>query len=199
MTNFSQGVKAGLAAGVIYAVMIGLLSLSTFLGCSNAQIAYIAQHHPANVTASEVFYSTTIVYFPMVYGVLTLIFGLIFGIIFALAYSILPGSTSRVKGSALGVGAFLTVAFLGPGFFVEYTCGGSLFPYFTFGLSIPVALIFGFLLGSFYDSFGRLEREETEERAADEHWSDLLKRKPKKDDDDEQHEEPETASDHENP
>ena len=166
-----------MAAGVIYAVMIGLLSLTTFLGCSSAQIAFIAAQNTSNSTASDIFYSTTIVYFPMVYAVLTLIFGLIFGVVFAFAYPRLPGSNSKLKGSSLGVGAFLVIAIIGPGFFEEYKCGSSLFPYFTFGLSVPAGLVFGYLLGSFYDSFGRLEREETEERKTQPHWSDLLRRK----------------------
>jgi hypothetical protein len=186
MTAISQGLKAGLAAGVIYAAIIGLMSLTTFLGCSSAQIAYIAAQHPSNVSASEIFYGTDIIYYPMVYAVLTLIFGLIFGLIFALVYSKLPGSTSKFKGSVLGVAVFLAVAFIGPGFFEEYACGGSAFPYLILGLSVPAAILFGYLLGSFYDSFGRLEREETEQRAIQEHWSDALRRKPAKEEDEEE-------------
>ena len=180
MTAVSQGLKAGLAAGVIYAAIIGLMSLTTLLGCSSAQISFIAAHSPTNVSASSIFYSTDIVYYPMVYGVLTLVFGLIFGLIFTFGYSRLPGSNSKIKGSILGVAVFLAVAFIGPGFFDEYACVGSAFPDLIFGLSVPAALLFGYLLGSFYDSFGRLEREETEQRATQEHWSDAFRRKPPK-------------------
>jgi hypothetical protein len=180
LTSFSQGLKAGLAAGAIYAAIIGLLHFSTLLGCSSAQISFIAQRIPAssNSSASEIFYGTDIIYYPMVYGVSTLIIGVIFGGIFGFLYSRLPGTASKTKGLGLGVAVFFVVAFVGPGFLLTYSCGGSLFPYFTFVLSIPSALLFGYLLGSFYDSFGRLEREETDQRKQLEHWSDLLKRKP---------------------
>jgi hypothetical protein len=183
MTTISQGLKAGLAAGAIYAAMIGLLHLSTLLGCSSAQISFIAQRIPAssNVTATEIFYGTDIIYYPMVYGVSTLIIGVVFGAIFGFLYSRLPGSSSRLKGLGLGVAVFLIVAFVGPGFLLTYSCGGSLFPYLTFALTVPAALVFGYLLGSFYDAFGRLEREETEERKEPEHWSDILRKKTTQD------------------
>jgi hypothetical protein len=181
MGSFSQGLKAGLAAGAIYAAIIGLLHLTTLLGCSSAQISFIASKIPAtsNASASEIFYGTDIVYYPMVYGVSTLIIGVIFGAVFGFSYSRLPGSSSRTKGLGLGIAVFFIVAFVGPGFLLTYSCGGSLFPYLTFGLSVPSALVFGYLLGSFYDSFGRLEREETEQRKQPEHWSEILRKKPR--------------------
>src|SRR5487761_117004 len=187
MTSVTQGLKAGLAAGAIYAAIIGLLHLGTLLGCSASQISYIAARIPpsSNISASDIFYGTDIVYLPMVYGVLTLIFGVIFGLVFGFAYIRLPGSTSRAKGLSLGVAVFLIVAFVGPGFLEEYTCGGSLLPYLTFALSVPAALAFGYLLGTFYDSFGRLEREETEERKEPEHWSDAFRKRSPQDTHDE--------------
>jgi hypothetical protein len=183
MTSVSQGLKAGLAAGAIYAAIIGLLHLTTLLGCSAAQISYIAARIPAtsNASATEIFYGTDIIYLPMVYGVLTLIFGVVFGLIFGFVHSRLPGSTSKGKGLSLGVAVFLIVAFIGPGFFEEYNCGVSLLPYLTFALSVPAALGFGYLLGVFYDSFGRLEREETVERKEPEHWSDSFRKESPKD------------------
>ena len=178
MTSLSQGLKGGLAAGAIYAAIIGLLHLTTLLGCSASQIAYIAARVPpsSNTSAAEIFYGTDIIYFPMVYGVLTLIFGVIFGLVFGFVYSRIPGSTSKAKGLIFGIAVFVIMVFVGPSFFEEYTCGSSLLPYLSFALGVPSALVFGYLLGSFYDSFGRLETEETEERKEPEHWSDAFRR-----------------------
>lgn len=172
---------------MIYGLIIGLLHFTTLLGCSSAQIQHISQSPLLkNATASDYFYGFDIIYIPIVTGVLTLIIGLVFGVIFAFAYRRLPGSKSSRKGVSLGFFTFFFVLFVGPGYFTEYYCSGSVipnFPYFTFALSFPAAIIFGFLLGSFYDSFGRLEAEETEERKKvreQEHWSDYFRRNPRR-------------------
>lgn len=167
--------------------MIGLLHLATLLGCSNTQIQYIAHSPqlPANATATDYFYGFDIVYYPMIYGVTALVIAVIFGVIFAYTYRRLPGIRSSTKGVSLGVGLFLFVAFAGPGYFTDYSCTAGpvpYIPYVTFVLSVPVALTFGYLLGSFYDSFGKLEVEETEERRKmkeSEHWSNYFRRRPK--------------------
>jgi hypothetical protein len=180
MTSISQGLKAGLAAGAIYAAMIGLLHLTTLLGCSSSQISYISSSkllQSSNASATEIFYGTDIIYLPMVFGVATLVAGVIFGAVFGYLYARLPGSTSKSKGLSLGGVVFIVMALVGPDYLELYACGGSLFPYVTFALSVPAALVFGYLLGSFYDSFGRLEREETEQRREPEHWSDALRKK----------------------
>ncbi len=119
----------------------------------------------------------------MIYGVFAFVIAVVFGVIFAFAYRRLPGIRSPTKGVTIGAFLFVFVALAGPGYFTDYSCSAGplpFTPYATFILSVPVALFFGYLLGSFYDSFGRLEVEETEERRKMQdsvHWSELFKRR----------------------
>jgi hypothetical protein len=174
--------------------MIGLLHLATLLGCSTTEIRYISHsgNLPANTTASQIFYGVDIVYYPMIYGVFAFVIAIVFGVIFAYAYKRLPGLRSSTKGVTIGAFLFVFVAFAGPGYFTDYSCSSGplpVTPYATFILSIPAALFFGYLLGSFYDSFGRLEIEETEERRKMKesvHWSELFKSKLRPDNNEEE-------------
>lgn len=183
MGRTSQGLKAGLAAGVIYGLMIGLLHLTTLAGCSSAQIAIISQKlvsQQSNASATAIFYDFDVVYYPMVYGIWALVYGVVYGVVFSAIYRRLPGSNSKSKGVVLGGLVFVIDAVVGPGFFVLYSCNNSIFPYITFAASVPATLLFGYLLGTFYDWFGRLEKEETEERKKrppPEHWADALRKK----------------------
>jgi hypothetical protein len=162
----SQGLKAGLAAGVIYGVLVGLLHLSTLEACSASQLSYISQklllHPVANVTASDIFTTDTII-IPIYNGIWSLIYGVIFGAIFAAVYFKLPGLNSKKKGLFLGIPVFFVGIFVGPAAFV-YQCSPSYLPYISFALYVPVSFCFGYILGVFYDSFGRLAQEQKEER-----------------------------------
>ena len=163
----SQGLKAGLAAGVVYGAMVGLLHLGTLEACSSTQISIIAkellqQNPPSNASASGMF-STDVLYFPMVYGIWGLIYGVIYGAVFAAIYLRLPGSNSKRKGMTLGVPVFLIGLVAGPAYFY-YTCSPSYLPLISIGLGLPASFLFGYVLGLFYDSFGRLAIEERNER-----------------------------------
>jgi hypothetical protein len=163
----SQGLKAGLAAGVVYGLLVGLLHLGTLEACSSSQLGYISQQliaHPvANVTASDLF-TTDIIYYPMVYGIWTLIYGVVFGAVFAALYLRLPGLNSKRKGLFLAVPVFFIGVFAGPASFF-YQCDPSYVPYISFLFGIPAAFTFGYFLGIFYDSFGRLALEQKEKRS----------------------------------
>jgi len=163
-------VKAGLAAGVIYGAMVGLLHLGTLEACSSAQIAYIAQqlihqNPPSNESASQMF-STDVLYFPMVYGIWGLIYGVLYGAVFAAIYYRLPGSNSKKKGMVLGIPVFLIGVFAGPAFFL-YACSPSFLPLISLVLGLPASFFFGYVLGMFYDSFGRLAMEQRQERESE--------------------------------
>ncbi len=169
LTNVSLGLKAGLAAGVIYGAMVGILHLTTLEVCRTAQINFISsqllkQAAPSNSSALDLF-ATDVVYYPMVYGIWALIYGVLFGVIFAYAYRRLPGIGSRRKGMALAIPVFFVSLFAGPASFF-YQCDPSFYPIIPTVLGFPVSIAFGYVLGMFYDSFGRLLQEEKEEAAA---------------------------------
>ncbi|MGH2639903.1 MAG: hypothetical protein ACRDF4_11600 [Rhabdochlamydiaceae bacterium] len=162
----SQGLKAGLAAGVIYGVMVGMLHFGTLEACRDTQIQYIQsqlilQNPPTNATAQDLF-ATDLIYFPMVYGIWGLVYGVIYGAVFALVYLRLPGSSSKRKAMILVAPIFVIGIIAGPAFFA-YQCNPGYIPYVALGAGLPVSAAFGYVLGVFYDSFGRLRKEEEEE------------------------------------
>jgi MFS family permease len=164
----SQGLKAGLAAGVVYGAMIGLLHLGTLEACSSAQISIIAQkllqeNGPTNVTASTMFYSTDVLYFPMIYAIWALIYGVVYGVVYAALYIWLPGTDSKRKGMTLGIPVFVIGIVAGPAY-PNYVCSPSYLPLIAIGLGLPASFVFGYVLGLFYDSFGRLAQEQRMER-----------------------------------
>ena len=162
----SQGLKAGLAAGVVYGLMVGMLHFGTLEVCRTTQLQYIAaqlakQNLTTNSTAADLF-ATDIIYYPMIYGLWSLVYGVIYGAVFALIYFRLPGRTSKRKGMALCVPIFVIGLIAGPAFF-GYQCVPAYLPYIFIAAGFPVAVAFGYILGVFYDSFGRLAIEQREE------------------------------------
>jgi hypothetical protein len=160
----SQGLKAGLAAGVIYGLMVGMLHFGVLEACRTTQLQYIATQivrQNINATASDLF-ATDLVYYPMIYGLWSLVYGVIYGAAFALIYLRLPGSSSKRKGVILSIPVFFIGLFAGPAFF-GYQCAPDYFPYVFQVAGFPVAVAFGYILGVFYDSFGRLAKEQREE------------------------------------
>jgi hypothetical protein len=160
----SQGLKAGLAAGVVYGGLVGLLHVGTLEACSATQISYISQqllklNAPTNETASQMF-STDVLYFPMIYGIWGLLYGVFYGAVFGIIYHRLPGSDSKKKGMSLALPVFIIGVFAGPMDYFLYHCSSALVPAISLGLSLPVCVLFGYFLGLFYDSFGRLALEE---------------------------------------
>ncbi|MDG6994815.1 MAG: hypothetical protein JRN52_02735 [Nitrososphaerota archaeon] len=161
----SQGLKAGLAAGVVYGLMIGILHVSFIAACSTDQLAYITQQiatrNLQNVTAQQI-YSTDLVVLPIYWGLGAMILGVLYGVTFGLLYKSIPGVDSRKKGIFLSIAVFGIGFFMGlPGYGIA--CTPAFMSFLPLVLSVPISLAFGYLLGVFYDSFGRLAKEEKEE------------------------------------
>ena len=161
----SQGLKAGLAAGVVYGLMIGILHVSFQAACSTDQLAYITQQiatrNLQNVTAQEI-YSTDLIMLPIYWGLGALILGVLYGVTFGLLYTAIPGISSQKKGIFLGIAVFAIGFLMGlPGYGIA--CTPDFMSFLPLLLSVPISLAFGYLLGVFYDSFGRLAKEQREE------------------------------------
>ena len=179
MGSLSKGIKAGLAAGVIYAVLIGLLHTAFLSVCNSYQIAFIqtqiANLNPTTVitagtttittttsfpSAQELF-STDLVVLSLDWAVGALVAGVIYGCIFGAIYDRLPGSTSKKKGLFLSVFVFIFGIIFGLSGW-EIGCSPDYFHLIPVLASIPISGAFGYLLGMLYDSFGVVEREERE-------------------------------------
>ena len=176
----SQGLKAGLAAGVVYGGMVALLHIGTLEACSATQITYIQQQlqqlgAPTNETASQMF-STDVLYFPMIYGIWGLVYGVVYGAVYAAIYSKLPGSNSKLKGMSLGIPVFLIGVFAGPMDYLAYHCSPTFVPVISLALGVPASFLFGYVLGVFYDSFGRLALEQKQEEEKERRTSRVQKK-----------------------
>jgi hypothetical protein len=167
MGRKSQAVKAGLAAGVVFGLLIGLLHLGTIEACSSAQISYIQQNLTpgSNETASQIFYSFDVVYYPMVNGVTAMIIGVLLSIGFGVLYFRIPGSGSKRKGEFWAIPSFLVAYFVGPAY-IPYLCTPFYIPYLATIAAVPATFAYGYLLGVFYDAFGRLAEEQQAELEA---------------------------------
>jgi hypothetical protein len=164
--QISQGLKAGLAAGVVYGLFIGILHLVFLDVCSSTQLAYIAHRlatsNPPSTEKATDDFANVLVVFPIYWGLGSMLLGLLYGVAFAVLYRLIPGTGSKRKGLLLGIAVFM----LGPIWGVsglEVGCTPGYVSFIALGISLPVSLAFGYLLGVFYDSFGRLAIEQKED------------------------------------
>jgi hypothetical protein len=177
MSDIARGIKAGLASGLIYGALVGFLHAGLLEACSQTQIAFITQNliaspsttrmiaYYSSQTASDIF-GTDLLHFPIYWAIGGLIAGVVYGAVFPIVYSRLPGENSRKKGMWLGVIVFILGIFFGLSG-IEVICSPGIFPVLAMVASVLASLAYGYFLGMFYDSFGRLsveERKEKEER-----------------------------------
>ncbi len=160
MPKLSQGLKAGLAASTIYGALIGVQHFGLLEACRNTQLQFISQQLTSNQneTANNLF-ATDLVYFPINWGIRALIAGVVYGAAFSVLYRRLPGRNSKQKGMFMGIPVFLIGIFLDLSG-LEVNCSPYLISISAMIVSVPISVVFGYLLGKFYDSFGSLEIEE---------------------------------------
>jgi hypothetical protein len=167
MGSKSQAAKGGLAAGLVFGLMIGLLHLGTLAGCSSAQLGYINHQllvTGQNATANAI-YSFDLVYYPMVNGLFAFVLAVILAVGYGALYLRIPGKDSKRKGEVWALPVFVVALVAGPAY-IPYECDPSFIPYIATFAAIPATVIFGYLLGVFYDAFGRLAIEQREELEA---------------------------------
>ncbi len=177
MGSLSKGLKAGLAAGVVYAVMIGLLHTGFFELCGSYQMSYIqTQLANMNITtaittgtqtlittitlpsASDIF-NTDLVVFSLDWAVGAMVVGVIYGGVYGGAYEHLPGLTSKKKGVFMSIVVFVLGIALGLSGW-EIGCSPDYYHVIPVFTSLPISVVYGYLLGILYDSFSEVEKEE---------------------------------------
>jgi hypothetical protein len=167
MGRLSQAAKGGLAAGLIFGFLIGILHLGTLAACSSAQLGYINNRLAAlgsNQSASTIF-SFDLVYYPMVNGLTGFVLAEILAVGFGALYLKLPGRDSKKKGEVWAIPVYVVALIVGPAY-IPYQCSPTFIPYLATLACFPAAVAFGYLLGVFYDAFGRLAIEQKEELEA---------------------------------
>ncbi|UCD13347.1 MAG: zinc ribbon domain-containing protein [Thermoplasmatales archaeon] len=141
MADLGKGLKAGAVAGVIYGAVGEVIK----------QIVYSLSW------GDRIYYYVFFSAIPgAIYG---LILGIIIGLIFAVAYKSLPGTTSIVKGLIISIFSWLIFSFLFQYIIIYYRFYFSERYQITIIADLILFIFFGFLLGVFWDKFGKLQRK----------------------------------------
>ena len=160
MTEFKRGLKAGIVSGIIWGVIactIGVLQAKIFLEEKMSGFGY-----EMPLMAEQMFWQFVVMAYPL-FIIGGIILGIIVGLIYAAVYNSLPSSKSIIKGIVLllifwlifvGIGFFLTM--IGSGKGIE----GIESSYIeSMAINLIVLVIFGILLGLFWDKFGVIPKE----------------------------------------
>ncbi|MEM3584574.1 MAG: hypothetical protein QW193_04770 [Nitrososphaerales archaeon] len=151
MGKVVTGIKAGVVSGVIYGVILAPFTYLTLILLKEEIISIIMANLPPGYSISiEEFFN-----FALTIGIISvfiagIILGLIFGLIYGWAYEKIPGRTSIIKGIIFGIILWLIFSvILGFGN-LQY---GFTYYLYNLGEGLITSLIFGFLLGFFYNKF----------------------------------------------
>ena len=144
MKDFGRGVKAGACAGIIYGIISPIFLLIS--GGYN----YLYSTPSGNFLIMIWVFSTLLtLLYSIIYGIIC---GIIFGLIYAAVYDKIPGTSSTVKGIILSLLFWLIFSFFIL-WFVFSPIGRSTIFSNTIITSLLVYLVFGFLVGMFWDRF----------------------------------------------
>lgn len=141
MTDFGRGIKSGLIAGLIEGVITSMIYALAF-----DFIFQDALNNPPEGLTMEQY--RQLLYIGSIGGapISGLIFGLILGVIFALLYDHIPTEKGITKGTIMGLILWIIQTVLNI---------AISFSYITIGLNFFLSvIIFGPLLGFFWDRFG---------------------------------------------
>ena len=151
MGRTGTGAKAGVVSGVVYGAMSAITTYITVLSIKEEIISAIREGLPLDspFTAEQLFESALII-LPIFVILLGLVVGIILGLIYGWGYEKIPGGNSIYKGLVVGV-IFWVIFFvlLGLGS-LQY---GTTYAVVSLAWNLVVSLIFGALLGVFYDKF----------------------------------------------
>ena len=154
MTEYGRGAKAGIIAGVVWGVISGVISYALLQTYKSTVLPIIEKTIPNNstipLTAEQIFNIA-------VYGALfsAIIVGVIGGVILGLIFAavkdaFLKKSSLIVRGVVFGI--VLWLINMGVSLGSASTYGSGYFA-LTAGGSLIASLIFGYLLGFFFDRF----------------------------------------------
>jgi len=165
MGKATVGVKAGIVSGVVYGAVTALTTYLTLFFMREQTIAIIASYLTPNspVTAEQA-YRSALVTGPISAIIIGIVLGLVVGAIYGSIYERIPGGTAVPKGILLSIGVWLIFCAL------EFTLGIEITPtsavvgfgkigygaeYYavSFTSGLVAWLIYGVLLGTFYNRF----------------------------------------------
>ena len=138
MVDYMRGIKAGLPASIIHAIILNVIILyfigPSIIGITPAELAQLGAGYWVNAIIGGI------------------IEGIIIGVIFSALYDRLPGKTSIIKGIIMGLIFWVIFGLL---------LGVVLYGFFAplYGLEfVTEVFFFGILLGVFWDMFGGMKK-----------------------------------------
>lgn len=149
MGKVITGIKAGVVSGAIYGIILAPFTYLELILFKEEFMSMIILPPGSSITAEQAF-NFALLIGPIIVFIVGIILGLIFGIIYGWAYDKIPGKTSIIKGIIFGLILwFILSVLLGLGnLWYSIT-------YYLYGLGVGLIeyLIFGVLLGFFYNRF----------------------------------------------
>ena len=151
MGRIGTGAKAGVVSGVVYGIISSITTYMTVLFTKEEVISAIRASLPLDspITAEQLF-DFVLVLSPIFVILLGLVVGVILGVLYGWGYEKIPGRNSIYKGLVIGVIFWII-------FFVLLGLGNLQYgiSYFMVNLTwdLVISLVFGVLLGVFYDKF----------------------------------------------
>jgi len=149
MGNVKEGGKAGLVAGVIYALVTApvVAALETAFK-SGIEGAVILEFHPGTAAYLGSLYASVLVGSVAVAVIFGVLLGVVLGILFGAYSGRIPGRSVIVKGLVLGFMLWLILHALADLLNLQY---GVTFYVTDVGLGLATSLLYGYLLGLFFE------------------------------------------------
>jgi hypothetical protein len=152
--NTVDGVKAGFFAGIVYGIVLAVLSYINVTSDKSVIIAAITKNTPATSPFTpDQLYAIVVIATPVVAAVGGVIGGVIVGAAYGRLFEKIPGASPTVKGIVVAIILWLILSVIGGLGNLQYGVEEYLG---QIGVGLISALLFGFLLGYFYGRFSRL-------------------------------------------
>jgi len=149
--RLGTGAKAGLVSGVVYGAMSAVFAYISSPMIKEQMMVVIEETLlPDSLVTAEQIYEFALIFGAVFAVIVGVVAGVILGAVYGWGYEKVPGGNSIYKGLVLGIILWIIIdVLLGIGN-VQYDI-----TYFVLSLawSLVIALVFGALLGVFYDKF----------------------------------------------
>ena len=158
MGRASTGAKSGLVAGLVWGIISALVTAVALIALKqyiiNALNSYISGNSAAQqlgLTANEL-YNTVLIIGPVSDIIVGLIGGMILGAIYGWGVNKIPGENYKIKGVVFGIILWIIGAAFSALSAGEY---GVLYTVFNLAGGFVGAIVYGYLLGTFYEKWSR--------------------------------------------
>jgi hypothetical protein len=145
------GAKAGVVSGVVYGAMSAVFAYISSSMIKEEMMTVIEETLPPDsLVTAEQLYEFTLIFGAVFAVVIGVVAGVILGVVYGWGYEKVPGGNSIYKGLVFGIILWIIIdVLLGLGN-LEY---GTTYFALSLAWGLVISLIFGALLGVFYDKF----------------------------------------------